>query len=100
MAVETIAITAENTFSAAFQIPGNTDPQTKISFNFSIEGTFVANVVLQRRFGSSDAWRDVQIFTVPGEFVIDEIESIAQFRAGVKTGGFTSGTANLRIGTD
>jgi len=81
-------ITAENTFSDAVHTEGY--------FNVSIYGTFVATVFVQR---STDAtnWRDVNSFTAPIETYGFDPE-FTYYRVGVKTGGFTSGTVNVRIG--
>ena len=65
-------------------------------FNFSLWGTFVATVVVQRSFDGGTTWLDVDTFTAPTEEVGMEATG-ALYRAGVKTGAFTSGTANVRL---
>lgn len=89
MAVVTKAISAQNTFSDATRCRG--------FFNFSVWGTFVATVTVQRSFDGGSTWLDVDTFTAPTEEVGIEGE-IAEYRAGVKTGDYTSGTVNVRIG--
>lgn len=84
------AITAENTFSDGLYIEG--------AFNFSISGTFVATVTVQRSFDQGSTWRDVDTFTAPIETYGNDPEPVVVYRAGVKTGDFTSGTVNIRIG--
>lgn len=86
----TKSITAQNTFTDSVQLTGN--------FNLSISGTFSATVVVQRSTDNS-TWRDVDSFTAATEEVGYEPE-VMWYRAGVKTGGFTSGTVDVRLGYD
>ena len=86
----TAAITAQNTFTDPVQLTGN--------FNISISGTFSATVTVQRSFDNS-TWHDVNTFTAPFQGTGFEPE-VVYYRAGVKTGAFTSGTANLRVSYD
>ncbi|MER9195275.1 hypothetical protein NKI13_18530 [Mesorhizobium australicum] len=79
-------ITAANTFTTPILIqPGN-------SFDITVSGTFVATVVLQRSKDGSTNWLDVASFTAPAEQT-GSAGSAWYFRIGVKTGGYTSGTA-------
>lgn len=84
------AIIAENTFSA--QTSGDNG-----GASLYIDGTFVATVVLQGRPASSaaGAWVDLGSATAPGVVASAVLPGGWSYRAGVKTGGFTSGTANL-----
>ena len=89
----TAALTAENTFTDWIY-------STK-EFNLSISGTFVGTITVQRAFDTADAdndARDVDTFTSPTETYGFEPSGVALYRAGFKTGEFTSGTANIRIG--
>ena len=86
----TAAIGAENTFTDAVQLTGN--------FNISISGTFSATVTVQRSFDNS-TWHDVDSFTAATQQTGFEPE-VVWYRAGVKTGGYTSGTANVRVSYD
>lgn len=65
---------------------------------FSLAGTFAATVVIQRRRigASTEVWRDVDSFTAPTE---QDAKSAGDFewRAGIKTGGYTSGTAVVNV---
>lgn len=86
------SVTAQNEFS---------DPLTvrkDIRVSVSVSGTFVATVTLQRRLDGTN-WRDVEAWSgeIEGSYVVDEP---CDLRIGVKTGGFTSGTAVCRIGMD
>ena len=89
----TAALTAENTFTDWIY-------STK-EFNLSISGTFVGTITVQRALDTArpdaDA-RDVDTFTAPIETYGFEPSGVALYRAGFKTGEFTSGTANIRIG--
>lgn len=86
----TKSITAQNTFTDPVQLTGH--------FNLSISGTFSATVTVQRSTDNS-TWRDVDSFTAATEEVGYEPE-VMWYRAGVKTGGFTSGTVDVRLGYD
>jgi len=83
-------ITAQNTFSDGLYVVGD--------FNLSISGTFVATVTVQRSFDQGSTWRDVDTFTAPIETAGSDPEPVVVYRAGVKTGEFTSGTVSIRIG--
>ena len=84
----TAAITAQNTFTGAIQLHGQ--------FNFSLRGTFSATITVQRSYDNS-TWHDVEEFTAEVERVGFEPESNVWYRAGVKTGDYNSGTANVRL---
>lgn len=84
------AIEAENTFSDPVPLSGY--------FNVSISGTFVATVTVQRSL-DKNTWYDVNSFTAPFEGAAMEPESLF-YRVGVKTGNYTSGTVNVRLGKD
>jgi hypothetical protein len=88
--IASASITAEDTF---------TDPVTLEGyFNVSISGTFTATVFVQRSIDNS-TWVDVEDYTTPYEGVGFEPE-IMYYRIGVKTGGFTSGTIEARLGRE
>lgn len=99
MVVTKIITTDTGEFTDPLSIPALTDPQKKTSFNLSVSETFEATITVQRRFDEG-TWLDVETFTEPGEFIGDEIESNVEYRAGVKTGDFTSGTVELRLGVN
>lgn len=87
---KTASIGAQNTFTDPVQLTGY--------FNLSISGTFSATVTVQRSTDSS-TWRDVDSYTAAAEEVGFEPE-VMFYRVGVKTGAYTSGTADVRIGYD
>ena len=85
-------ITAGDTFSDATLVKGD--------FNISIQGTFSATVTVQRSYDQDTIsnWEDVETFTTAVERIGLEPESV-YYRVGVKSGEFTSGTIDIRIGT-
>jgi hypothetical protein len=87
MPAVTASITAENNFTDKIQIVGH--------FNLSISGTWAATVTVQRSWNGTD-WFDVDTFTSNYEGVGFDAEEV-YYRAGVKTGAFTSGTVVLRM---
>ena len=87
MANVTADITAQNTFTDKIQVVGH--------FNLSISGTWAAAVTVQRSWDGTN-WFDVDTFTSNYEGVGFDAEEVF-YRAGVKTGDFTSGTVALRI---
>lgn len=91
MAFKAAAITAENTFTDVLGVNAGH------SFNLSIYETFVAVVTLQRSFDGGTTWLDVKAYGAPIEDRGFEPEG-ALYRVGVKTGGYTSGTVNVRLG--
>ena len=94
--VVTKDVTAENEFTGI--IAPAYQNASKIA-NISISGSgWVATVTLQRRFGPSDSWKDCRTWAAPEEGRISEYEEEAQYRIGVKTGDYTSGTVKLRMG--
>ena len=85
--VVTASIGAQNTFSDSIRLTG--------WFDLSISGTFSGTVTVQRSYDNS-TWRDVDNFTAPVEMTGTHGE-IAWYRAGIKTGAYTSGTAVVSI---
>jgi hypothetical protein len=85
--VVTASISAQNTFSNSMRLTG--------LFDLSISGTFAATVTVQRSYDNS-SWKDVDTFTAPVEMTGTQGE-IAWYRAGIKTGAYTSGTAVVSI---
>jgi hypothetical protein len=81
------SIGAQNTFTDSIKLSG--------PFDLSISGTFVGTVTVQRSYDNS-SWKDVDTFTSPTEDYGFQPE-IAWYRAGIKTGGYTSGTAVVSL---
>ena len=85
------AITAQNTFTDSLVIKG--------AGALTISGTFEATVTLQCSPDDGTTWVDVDTKTAAGRWVlIDPTGSL--YRAGVKTGGYTSGTVNVWLKSD
>ena len=84
------SLTAQNTFSDGLR--------TENSFNFSIKGTWVGTITVQRSLDSGSTWRDVDTFTSNIETYGFDPGPTVVYRAGFKTGEFTSGQADVRIG--
>lgn len=88
---------ASKTITAADQF---TDPVRLTGFfNLSISGTFVGTLTVQRSFDNQATWQDVDTFTSVIEDFGMEPE-VCWYRAGVKTGEFTSGSITVRLGQD
>ncbi|RLB93295.1 MAG: hypothetical protein DRH26_04210 [Deltaproteobacteria bacterium] len=96
----TAAITAENQFTDWIR-PKDAhydDVENGHFLNISIAGTWSGTVTLQRRFSTSDTARDVEEFTGNAEESLFDHESTVEYRLGIKTGDYTSGTCNARLG--
>lgn len=94
------SIAAQNTFTTAITVTGGVATMV-------VSGTFVATVVMQIRaptdVGGVDwadgntGWSDITDATLAaaGQWTTVEVGGTWQVRAGVKTGGYTSGTAKV-----
>lgn len=89
---KTATITAQNEFTDAHEFNGE--------FNVSVSGTFVATVTIQRSYNGGTTWNDVQDWIEPVEGLARDAKDATGilYRAGVKTGDYTSGTINVRLG--
>lgn len=96
MPFRSAAIEAQNTFTTAMQVVRSNGNGCR-EFTISIWGTFSATVTVQRSFDGGTTWLDVAQYTVPVEDFGSE-PTDALYRIGVKTGEYTSGTVNVRIG--
>ncbi len=90
-------IAGENTFTQSIlprkvsRFPGY--------LNISVSGTFTATVVLQRSFDKGVTWKDHTTYTAATESSLIDQEIGVRYRIGIKTGGYTSGSAVCRLGT-
>lgn len=91
-------LSAQNTFTDWITLEGD--------FMFEIEGAFVGEVTVQRRPYDAGTTADVteddagtaKAFTGPGQWPgFEPSKKGAQYRAGFKTGNYTSGTPTLRL---
>jgi len=89
--VVTKSITAENTFSDTIKVQGY--------FNLSISGIAGGTTVTVQKQSGVDgtSWTNVDTFTVDTETNGFEAER-QNYRVGVETGNFGSGTCKVRIG--
>ena len=85
----TRSVTAQNQFTDAAEIVG--------FFNVSISGTWSATVTCQRSFDDGSTWFDVKSWSANVQEYGFEPERGVQYRIGVKTGEFDSGTVVLRM---
>ena len=83
------SITGENQFTDPIECVGY--------FNISISGTWDATVTVQRSFDLGSTWFDVASWIANTEEYGFEPERGVQYRGGVKTAGFSSGTIVLRL---
>lgn len=83
------SITAQNTFSDGIDLARGTAL-------FRLRGTWAATVHLQLSDDGTN-WDDVDSRAVNGAWVFDVPHAGLQYRFGVKTGNFTSGTVAGRI---
>ena len=93
----TAAITAQNTFTASIYVTGVASAGR--TFSITISNTFSATVTLQRSEDDS-TWSDVETWTAGTAETYDDKLDNQQwyYRIGVKTGDFTSGTADVALG--
>jgi len=83
------SISADDTFSDGRPVEGY--------FNLSLSGTFTATVTVQRSYDRGKTWFDVDTFDAEVEEVGFEPE-FCHYRVGIKSGDYSSGTVNIRVG--
>jgi len=87
------SITAENVFSDWLFVDGGS------RFSLNIKGTFVATVTLQKTYdGGITIYDDEITFVKPSSDISLPLSESAQYRIGVLTGNYTSGTVQVRLG--
>lgn len=87
------SIAAQNTFTSSIRVTGVGSSRT---FTVNISGTWSATVVLQRSIGEEGSWEDTGTTYTSNTVVTfaDGLDNqIVYYRLGIKTGGYTSGTA-------
>lgn len=99
----TAALVAQNTYSDWFATNKANlyGADFAASLTFSIYGTWVGTLTIQRRFLDASGYTDpldVISYTANSENNIDDNAGNVEYRIGFKTGNYTSGTANIRIG--
>lgn len=89
------SVTAENAFTEAITVEGSGNRRI---FTIVVSGTWVATVRLQRSFDLGSTWEDVSTKTNGTSTLDDTLDNQdIQYRIGVKTGEFTSGTVEVSL---
>lgn len=83
------------TLTGADQYSDPISKGSKEGFSVSVTGTFIATLTVQRSKDKS-TWYDVQTATAPGE-LDGSFATPYWLRIGIKSGGFTSGSATVEI---
>lgn len=88
--------------SATFQPKESSYIQTKMPFNYSISGTFVGTVVLEKSFDGGTTWLQAYdstgtaiSYTAPKNIILEEPEAGVLYR--VRCSAYTSGTISYRL---
>ena len=90
------SLTGANQFSSYIRVTGT---ETSRQFTVTLTGTWSATVTLQRSVGEPGAWVDVVEYTGNGTTTYDDNldNQTIYYRIGIKTGDYTSGTANAAL---
>ena len=95
MSLAIASITAQNNFTAAVESVGKDRGEHDVGVHIS--GTFVATITIQRSLDEGTTWGDLATtYTAAAEVNVIPTRG-AHYRAGVKTGDFTSGTVVLKV---
>lgn len=90
------SISSDNTFTNTISVEG-----VGVTRQFTIirSGTWVATITLQRSFDNGDSWLDVTTYTTNATITFNDglDNQTLLYRIGIKTGGYTSGTADLSL---
>lgn len=87
------SITAENTFTDWLFVDGGK------RFSLNIDGIFSATVTLQKTYdGGVTIYDDEITFISPSNEISLPLAESAEYRIGVKTGNYVSGTVDVRLG--
>ena len=91
MSILSEELTADNTFSDGIVVSGK--------FDWSLSGTWVGTVTVQRKRADGQGWEDIEAFTENGTYVGEDVETntTIQYRFGFKAGDYTSGVAAGRL---
>lgn len=92
-----LAISSDNTFTDPVRVTGVGNQR---AFSWQVTGVFVGTVTLQVSVGAPGVWSDVANTTVPSftPAYNDTFDNqVMYYRLGIKTGDYTSGTANCNI---
>lgn len=94
--IVTQTLAADNTFTNPILVTGT---EAARIFAITIVGTWSATITLQRSIGAVGAWVDVVGYTDNQSATLDDSLSnqIIYYRIGIKSGGYTSGTATATL---
>ena len=90
MLTDYISVTGDDHWTSAIGLRNNIG-------ELAITGSFTATVTLQVSYDGTN-WVDVETFTTADHKTITGIEG-TQWRAGIDTGDYTSGTVTVRLST-
>ncbi len=97
-AQQTVTVSAENTFTTpSIKVTG---VGSQRALTVTITGTWVATVTVQQSVGVDGVWSDFTSYTTnqAATSITDGLDNqIVYYRIGVKTGGYTSGTATCQL---
>lgn len=89
------SISAANIFTNKIKVEGSGSVR---SFSAIVSGTFVATITYQRSFDEGTSWFDVGTVGVGTTAINDGLDGqTIWYRIGIKTGQYTSGTANVSL---
>lgn len=92
---QTVALSAADTYTDPIRVTG---VSTDRAFTYTLSGTFVGTITLQRSVGDIGAWTDVNTVSLGALTYNDGFDNqIIYYRLGFKTGDYTSGTANIEV---
>ena len=89
-------LSGANQFSSYIRVTGTENSR---QFTVTLTGTWTATVTLQRSVGEPGAWVDVVEYTGNAAVTYDDglDNQVIYYRIGIKTGNYTSGTANSSL---
>ena len=89
-------ISAEDTYTNTIRVVG---VGAQRQFGIQVYGTFTATVTLQQSVGSPGSWVDLANYTAYTSTSYNDAldNQVVYYRLGIKTGGYTSGTATCSL---
>ena len=96
---QTASLTAENTFTD-WLAPIKKSPERSGYIDFFVTGTWAGTITVQKRYERSGVYTDpidVEDYVANSAELIEDHVWGVEYRAGFKTGDYTSGTAVARL---
>lgn len=97
MITKSVIVNQEGMFTEGLRPPNNPRYADYGQFTLSIAGIFNALITLQRSFDAGESWKDVDSLTKEVEKNYEDFTEGIVYRAGVKEGDFTSGSATITL---